>query len=236
MEETRVGLLIYPSIYDALSTLPDADRHTLTDWIFDYHFKGIMPDSGNSSLIGMFALIKPNIDSASKKSRTARINGKKGGAPVGNQNARKQPNTTGEQPNTTDKQPMNKELRVKNKENDIEIDPDAKEIVNAYKQLCPNLVLFRGANRSLLKNISLRLSEYKKEDILKAFSLANNNPFYSGDNNKEWLADINYFFKDSDTIQRIINDPRNYKFQTKGVIKNDEIEELKTGGIVYDKE
>jgi hypothetical protein len=49
--------------------------------------------------------IKATIDNSMKRYNTSIENGKKGGAPKGNNNAKKQPETTQEQPETTQEQP-----------------------------------------------------------------------------------------------------------------------------------
>ncbi len=82
------GVVFYESYYEAVRDLRDADRLSMYDAILDFGFKGVVADLP-PHLKPLLILIMPNV-SASKRRREASIaNGKMGGAPKGNQNARK---------------------------------------------------------------------------------------------------------------------------------------------------
>ena len=82
------GVVFYESYYEAVRDLSDADRLSMYDAILDFGFKGEVADLP-PHLKPLLILIMPNV-SASKRRREASIaNGKMGGAPKGNQNARK---------------------------------------------------------------------------------------------------------------------------------------------------
>jgi len=70
--------------------------------IADYGLYGKEPEFTGDELVDMaLEFVIPLLTSSIKRKETARINGSFGGAPKGNQNAKKQPKTTKEQPKTT---------------------------------------------------------------------------------------------------------------------------------------
>jgi hypothetical protein len=90
MKEEITGFIFYRSFYEAIKKLEDIeDRCVIYQAICEYSFYGTEPIlDGLKSII--WTLIKPQIDANIKK----RIDAKKGGAPKGNSNAKKQPKTT----------------------------------------------------------------------------------------------------------------------------------------------
>ncbi len=93
------AVLIQPSFYEAMKVLPDDERLLLYDCICEYSLNGIEPAKLPPIANSLFILMKPNIDSSNNRYSASVENGKKGGAPKGNQNARKQPrNNQSEQP------------------------------------------------------------------------------------------------------------------------------------------
>lgn len=112
----RESFIFYASFYEALKELPDDIRLKVFDAVCEFALGGIEP-----ALVGVekaiFALIRPQISANHARYE----NGCKGGAPKGNQNARKnnlteteeEPNdnqeTTKKQPKTTKKQPNDNE-------------------------------------------------------------------------------------------------------------------------------
>lgn len=101
------------SYYSAYETLTDeADKVRFIDALMKYAFFGEetkLPEN----LAGMFELAKPNIDKSVKNTLQGSANGRKGGAPNGNQNARKKKSDTDE---TTQGLNGNKADREKKKE------------------------------------------------------------------------------------------------------------------------
>lgn len=117
--------LIHPSFYEAMKILPDCDRLQLYDAICEYSLNGNEPLALPPTANSLFVLMKPNIDASNKRYSASAKNGKNGGAPPGNQNARKQPK------NNLTKQPKNKqdlELDL-----DYELDYEKECIVKADK-------------------------------------------------------------------------------------------------------
>lgn len=98
------SFVFYKSFYDAIKQIPEEYQLELYNAILQYSLEGIEPSDLSNIANAMFTLIKPNIDSSQSRYESSVENGKKGGAPIGNQNARKQPKNNLE---TTQKQPKN---------------------------------------------------------------------------------------------------------------------------------
>ena len=119
----RDTFIFYRSFKDSMSDLPDKDKLLMYEAIADYSL-----DLKEPALSGfpkaLFSLIRPILDANIQRWK----NGRKGGAPIGNINARK---TTEKQPrdnrNSTEKQPnkdkdvnKDKEYNIKNKDVNVE--------------------------------------------------------------------------------------------------------------------
>ena len=90
MKEEITGFVFYKSFYEAVKQLQNAeDKCIVYQAICDYSFYDIEPTLEGITAI-IWTLIKPQIDANIKK----RNDGKRGGAPKGNSNAKKQPKTT----------------------------------------------------------------------------------------------------------------------------------------------
>lgn len=94
----RESFVFYRSFYDAISHLPPDIQNEVYNAIFRYSFYGEDPEIDGTAK-AIFTLIKPNIDAATQRYAASVENGKKGGAPKGNQNAKKQPKNNLKQPN-----------------------------------------------------------------------------------------------------------------------------------------
>ena len=104
------------SYYEAYDDLPnDSDKVIFIDAMMRYAFFGEEPDLPEY-LSSMFKLVRPNIEKSVNNIRQGTVNGKKGGAPRGNQNARKE---TSEE-KTTPGLNGNKADKDKEKEKDME--------------------------------------------------------------------------------------------------------------------
>lgn len=98
----------YRSYFDAIEIIPDpTQRAALYAAIARFMLDGEFPDLTESDPLTKMAwqLILPTLQRAIVRAENSRKNGRKGGAPVGNTNAKKQPKTTQKQPGTTQKQP-----------------------------------------------------------------------------------------------------------------------------------
>lgn len=98
----RDSFVFYRSFFDAISEAPDDVRLRTYEAIVLYALDGVQPDLqgwGKS----IFSLVKPQIDANTQRY----LNGCKGGAPVGNGNARKQQKNNQKQPNENDNENVN---------------------------------------------------------------------------------------------------------------------------------
>ena len=117
-------------------------KYKLYRVIADYGLYGIEPSFTGDDLVDMaLEFIIPLITSSIKRKEIAQNNGKFGGAPKGNQNARKQPKTTKNNRQTTkNKLNVNDNVNANDTDNvnanDNANDND-NENVNINKEICP---------------------------------------------------------------------------------------------------
>ena len=111
------SFVFYDSFLSAMKHLNDAEFRECVLRIRDYALEGVDEESSSPMVNVIMALVKPNLDSARRRYMASVENGKKGaeygklgGAPKGNQNARK-------------KQPLKQPL-------DVDVNDDVEEDVN----------------------------------------------------------------------------------------------------------
>ncbi len=117
----RNSFMFYRSFYGALKACEAEDRLALYDAIAEYAFLRKEPNFQKSILKMAWVLIHPVLESGWRNY----LNSLKGGAPIGNSNASKQPKN---KPKTTEKQPTpsmieegrNKREEVRNKNKDVD--------------------------------------------------------------------------------------------------------------------
>ena len=141
----------YRNYYEAIRYLKPKERMELYDAIFEYIFEDKEP-----SLKGITSGIWSNISIPLKKSKEGVLNGKKGGAPVGNENAKKvelknNPKTT---PNTTQKQPSPHREKQPNN-------------ISIFLFLNSNFYFNNINNNNKLKKIKKILKKYKEKNKKK---------------------------------------------------------------------
>ena len=117
---------MYDSFLEAMKHLNDAEFRECVLRIRDYALEGNEEESESPMVNVIMALAKPNLDSAKRRYMASVENGKKGaefgklgGAPKGNQNARKN------NPQSTLKQPLDVDVN-----DDVEVDENVNEEVN----------------------------------------------------------------------------------------------------------
>lgn len=113
----RGQFTFYRSFYDAAKNLSDREKLRWFLALCEYGLFAIEPDfdpDADFHLFAMFALVRPNLDAARRKAVLGKIGGDvgAGGAPAGNQNARKHFHFT--------ENNSKKEIEKENKEIDIE--------------------------------------------------------------------------------------------------------------------
>ena len=161
------SFVFYDSFLSAMKHLNDAEFRECVLKIRDYALEGVDEESSSPMVNVIMAMAKPNLDSARRRYEVAVENGKKGaefgklgGAPKGNQNARKK------QPQ---KQPLdvdaNEDVDVNEDENDDIDENDAadgtsgKQVFSSSFSNSSNSVLINEANDSE----RLKEQEAKKE-------------------------------------------------------------------------
>ena len=120
----KKSFVMYDSFVEAMMHLDDKDFRECFMKIRDYALEGVCAESASQNINIIMALVKPNLDSARRRYLASVENGKKGaefgklgGAPKGNQNARKK------QPQ---KQPLDVNVDVEENENE-EVDVNVNE-------------------------------------------------------------------------------------------------------------
>lgn len=125
----RHNLIFMPSYKDSICLLDDENRLLMYDALVDYAVDGIEPNLP-PLLNALFLAFKPIIDNGISNYDAAVENGKKGGAPKGNQNARKYPKK--KQPKTTQNNP---EQPKTTKDVDVDVDKDVDVDVDVEKEV-----------------------------------------------------------------------------------------------------
>lgn len=143
MEQTKY-LPVYFDNEAALRTLSDEDRGRLLLALLDHAQGREIPELSPAARIA-FLLMASGIDRHAKRYTANVANGRKGGAPRGNQNAckttEKQPNSTEEQAKTSEKQPTKTKTKTKDNDKNIKTTTKDKEsIIAATRRFSPPAV------------------------------------------------------------------------------------------------
>ena len=125
-DDKKKSFVMYDSFLEAMKHLNDAEFRECVLRIRDYALDGVDEESSSPMVNVIMELAKPNLDSARRRYMASVENGKKGaefgklgGAPKGNQNARKN------NPQSTPKQPLDVDVNE-----DVEVDENVNEEVN----------------------------------------------------------------------------------------------------------
>lgn len=108
----RDGFLFYKSFYDVVKELPKRDQNRMLIAIIELGLTDTIDETLPIRMKAALIQIRASINAAQKKRDQARENGKKGGAPVGNQNASKKKDKNNQSVDL--KQPKEKENRKGN--------------------------------------------------------------------------------------------------------------------------
>lgn len=207
----RESFVFYRSFRDAFRALDKDVRLRMYEAIIDYgldltepHFEGIEKV--------LWTLIRPQLEANNKRFE----NGCKGGAPIGNQNARKQPKNNQK---ITEKQPKNNQKQPNVNEN-VNENVNTKEI-NSFGSTSPNAKIdsqepkidflrildawntalaeqhsmiprIRGIKSTRRKHISARCREYGEEVFFEMIRKAVASDFLNGKNQRGWIATIDW--------------------------------------------
>lgn len=93
---------------------------------------------------------------------------------------------------------------------------DYNGIFDAYNQTCRSLPAIKTLSEARKKAIRARLNCYTYEDILEAFSIAENSDFLKGQNNRNWRADFDWIMKDTN-MAKILEGKYNNKSRPEDV-------------------
>ena len=125
-KDEKRSFVFYDSFLSAMKHLNNAEFRECVLKIRDYALDGVDEESSSPMVNVIMELAKPNLDSARRRYMASVENGKKGaefgklgGAPKGNQNARKN------NPQSTPKQPLDVDVN-----DDVEVDVNVNEEVN----------------------------------------------------------------------------------------------------------
>ncbi len=139
----------YESFTDALEDLPDEIELQVRRAVDKYALYDESPEIEGIAR-AIFKLIKPQLDANKKR----RDNGRRGGAPMGNDNAQKQAKTTGIQPNTTEPEPR-REKKQPNVNANANANANAVEEPRATRQY----IKFYAENMGVMSPVCVREAE-----------------------------------------------------------------------------
>ena len=192
-EDKKKSFVMYDSFLEAMKHLNDAEFRECVMKIRDYELEGIDKESASPYVNIIIAMAKPNLDAAKRRYEVSVENGKKGaefgklgGAPKGNQNARKNnPQSTPKQPLDVD---VNEDIEVDvNEKVDVEVDADVPSGSTAFQSSFSNSSI--GFSNKEIVNDSERLEENKEkeplQEVYNSKSESNNTPPVSPCSEKE---------------------------------------------------
>ena len=167
------SFVMYDSFLKAMKHLNNAEFRECVLKIRDYALDGVDEESSSPMVNVIMELAKPNLDSARRRYMASVENGKKGaefgklgGAPKGNQNARKNnPQSTPKQPLDVD---VNEDVEVdvnENEEVNVEVDADAPSGSIGFQSSFSNSSI--GFSNKEIVNDSERLEENKEKEPLQ---------------------------------------------------------------------
>lgn len=169
MIDNNQSFILYTNYYEILSDLSNEKLGELFRAILEYKTTKKQPVVSVDLLV-VFKFIKNQLDMDEEKYNKTCLknknNAKKGGAPKGNQNARKQPKTTQNNHNDNENDNDNdlkKEEKIKKEEkkNSNLINPDMcfdnkiNQVFTLYKKLCPKLIPLVFEERNLDRRIEI---------------------------------------------------------------------------------
>ena len=146
MSDKSNSVIILRSYWESIKGLPDDKQLLFLKSIIEYGMDSIEPEFTGIEK-SFWIQIKATIDNSMKRYNTSIENGKKGGAPKGNNNAKKQPETTQEQPKSTQEQPKTTELQPETKvdnlykDNDLDKDNEVDKYKDDYKDVISTNIL-----------------------------------------------------------------------------------------------
>ena len=210
----RETFIFYRSFRDAFNALDKDVRLRMYEAVINYGLDLVEPHFEGIEKV-LWTLIRPQLEANNKRFE----NGCKGGAPMGNQNARKQPKdnreTTQKQPRNNQKQPNNNNNNNENDirtlktsfkvssfgANDAPADPeiDFEKIKGLWNDEAHKnhslMPMLRSMQKQRQKQIAARIREYGEEVFFDAMKKAVASDFLNGKNRRGWIASFDWFVK-----------------------------------------
>lgn len=214
----RETFIFYRSFRDAFNALDKDVRLRMYEAVINYGLDLVEPHFEGIEKV-LWTFIRPQLEANNKRFE----NGCKGGAPMGNQNARKQPKnnreTTKKQPRNNQKQPNNNNNNNNNENvndirtlktsfkvssfgaNDAPADPkiDFEKIKGSWNDEAQKshslMPKLRSMQKQRQKQIAARIREYGEEVFFDAMKKAVASDFLNGKNRRGWIASFDWFVK-----------------------------------------
>lgn len=228
----RDSFVFYRSFFEAITCLDAEEQVKCFNAIAKYALDGEESDIEGATK-GIFLSIKPQIDANNKRyvdGHKGAEHGKKGGRP-------KKENPTGvidknpigvidENPKETPNVNENENVNVNENEN-----VNYQQIADMYNDTCVSFPRVTTISDSRKKAIRARLKKYSKEDLQKAFVLAEQSDFLKGGNNRDWTANFDWMMKDSN-LAKLLDGNYNNKSPTKIEIDSSFRQALRNSEVV----
>lgn len=197
---------------DAIQPLPPEVRAEVCEAIIVYGITNMVSNTLSPISSAVFNLIKTKIDYDSDIRAKRSAAGKKGGAPKGNTNAKKQ----AKQANLSKKQaktnnacledippipPIEDNKEDSNESLSTSVDPKSKtpsceEVVDFYNKTVKGTALSscKKLTDDRKKAIKARIRQYGVECVYEAITIAASSQFCNGANDRNWTADFDFVF------------------------------------------
>ena len=155
----RESFVFYRSFYEGIKELPRDIQGEVLTAIIEYGLNGVTTENQKPITKAMFTLIKPQLDANNQRFE----NGKNGGAPKGNQNARKQPKNNQE---TTEKQPKNNRKQPKNNQKQPNVNDNVNDNDDKDASAMTDEKKYYSSDNGVIKSISELKRDYLNDENL----------------------------------------------------------------------
>ena len=156
---------IFKSLWEAIKELDPTEQAEMYNAIFQYQFTGELPNFKNKYLSIMFKSHLPTIDKMINNQKVKIENGKKGGAPKGNCNAKK---TTTENNQIKKTETENKQKQPKTTENNQK---QANSLINKKQEIKNKKQEIINNNQEIKKEIAvIKANRTPQQEIYDYFS------------------------------------------------------------------
>ena len=219
----RDSLVFYRSFYEAIKDLPQEERIKAYDYIFNYAFEDIEPDS-ISAASAIFKMAKPQIDANNKRYE----NGCKGGRPKKEKQTKTKTkpndNQTETKPKPNDNDNVNDNENVNDNVNDNDNDNvNVNDIIRSWNDLIGvGITPIKSIGHTRKSHLRARLREYGSESIYDIIDRIRESDFLQGKHKgKPWVCTFDWVIL-----------PNNYpkvlegNYANKSITKEDKISDI----------